>query len=290
MRIVRALGVLIVFVAVIAVVVGLAPALRGQSSPGDRTRVMTIPDLFDEVEIGASVRDVDQADASREKLGSNAGAVVDDVSSDGPAATAGLKTGDVITEFDGEHVRSARHLIRLVRESRDNQPVKMVVMRDGKRTDLTITPRNWRGRTRTFTFDDRGLHDSLRGLSENLPRNFSFNFDGMGRLSARGRLGVSVQELTPQLADFFGVKDGVLVTAVTEGTPASKAGLKAGDIITAVEGRSVASVRDLTTELQEVTAGKEISVSVTRDRKALTLKATLEDRPTTRVRGVRRAA
>jgi serine protease Do len=287
MRIVRTFGVLVIVLAVAAVVVAVAPSVRGQA--GARVEpplVLQGMMLGDDVQIGASVRDIDEADVTRQKLGGETGAVIEEVSSDGPAAAAGLKAGDVVTEYDGEKVRSARHLIRLVRESRDNRPVKIVVMRDGKRTELTVTPRGWRGRTRSFTFDGP-LRDSLQGLREfNLPRdfgrNFRFDFEGP-RAGARGRLGITVQEITPQLADFFGVKDGVLVTSVAADSAASKAGLKAGDVITAVNGHTVLNSADLTSELRDVDDGKEISIEVTRDRKAMTLKATPDPGPRRRI-------
>jgi len=85
---------------------------------------------------------------------------------------------------------------------------------------------------------------------------------------------VRAQELTPELAKYFGVSDGVLVSGVDADTPAAKAGLKAGDVITAIDGKVVKSPGELVAQL----AGKqgEVTMSVTRDKTALTLKATLE--------------
>lgn len=299
MRILRNLGVLVVLLAVAAAVVIVAPVVKGQSGRDTvRPRLMAELDWpRGDVHIGAAVRDVDSADIAREQLAADAGgAVIEEVDSDGPAATAGLKTGDVVVEYDGEKVRSARHLIRLIRESRGDRAVKMVVLRGGRRTDLTITPRE--GRVRTFTFDGPALRGSLRDLRDlgddfgrlgrDLGRDFSFEFDGFPRSSVRGRLGVTVQELTPQLAEYFGVKDGVLISSVTADSPATKAGLKAGDVITNVNDRSILNARDLIRELQEVDDGKEVSIAVMRDRKAITVKATLEDRRPRRTRITRR--
>lgn len=294
MRMVRILGMLVVLVAAAAVVVALAPAVQGQITRDDarRPRMLTELDWMDgDVYIGAAVRDVDSADVAREKLPADAGgAVVDEVDSDGPAATAGLKTGDVVVEYDGEKIRSARHLTRLVRESREGRSVRIVVLRDGKRTDLTITPRA--GRSRVLTIDGPALRDSLRGLRDlgqefgefgrDFGRSFAFEF------GVRGRLGISVQDLTPQLADYFGAKAGVLVSAVSEDTPASKAGIKAGDVITRVDNRAVSSSRELIRELQDIDAGKEVSIEIVRDRKPMTVKATLEDRAGRRARTITR--
>jgi hypothetical protein len=51
-----------------------------------------------------------------------------------------MKKGDIITDFDGEHVRSARHLSRLVAETPEGRTVKTAVLREGKRVDLSVTP------------------------------------------------------------------------------------------------------------------------------------------------------
>jgi serine protease Do len=99
----------------------------------------------------------------------------------------------------------------------------------------------------------------------------------------RARLGVGVQDLTPDLAACFGVSAGVLVSSVDADRPAAKAGMKAGDVITAIDGKALKSPG----ELVEQVVGKqgEVTISVTRDKKALTLKATL-DAPVTRPRRV----
>jgi serine protease Do len=119
-----------------------------------------------------------------------------------------------------------------------------------------------------------GSGDAWRRFGEEFPRS-------LDRLLSpgRARLGVGVQDLTPDLASYFGVSSGVLVSSVEADRPAAKAGLKAGDVITAIDGKAVKSP----VELVEQLAGKQgdVTISVTRDKKALTLKATL-DAPGTR--------
>jgi S1-C subfamily serine protease len=94
----------------------------------------------------------------------------------------------------------------------------------------------------------------------------------------RGRLGVGIQELTPQLAEYFGTKDGVLVTSVEPDTPAAKAGLKAGDVITSINGRTVNDGGQLIEAVQSADDGADLTVGYVRDKKAATAKATLEPR------------
>ena len=91
-------------------------------------------------------------------------------------------------------------------------------------------------------------------------------------------LGVGIEELTPQLAEYFGTKDGLLVTSVEPDTPAAKAGLKAGDVITSVNGKAVSSGGELIEAVQSAEDGAELTVGYVRDKKAATAKATLEAR------------
>ncbi len=215
------------------------------------------------------------------------GVLIDEVEAESPAEKAGLKRGDVIVEFDGERVRGARHFSRLVQETPDGRSVKATVMRDGARQTLDITP------TAGERFGSRNDHiialpdierEIERGL-ETLPRNFSFDFDWDSTpmiAGGQGRLGARLQRLTGQLAEYFGAKEGVLVSSVDEDSPAAKAGLKAGDVITSINGRAVNDTRDVTQEIRSAEAGKDVEIGVLRERKSLTLKAQLPERRSSR--------
>lgn len=215
------------------------------------------------------------------------GVVVEEVGPDSPAEKAGLKKGDTIVEFDGERVRSTRQFGRLVQETPPGRTVKATVVRDGKRRNLEITPREGRGAlSERFMIDGDLLRhqmpdlDALRGQLPHGP----FNFDLPGALSGR-RLGVTVDPLTDQLADYFGIKAGVLVTSVADGSAASRAGLRAGDVITSIDGQSVRSADDLIRAIRDAKTD-EVTIEIVRDRKSSTVKATL-DEPTRRTRGAR---
>lgn len=108
------------------------------------------------------------------------------------------------------------------------------------------------------------------------PFNFNFDMDLPGMGSSRGRLGVIVDELTNQLATYFGAKDGVLVAAVTEGSAADKAGLKAGDVITSINGERIHSREELTQSLRDVKDDGEMTIGIVREKKESSLKAKLE--------------
>jgi serine protease Do len=89
----------------------------------------------------------------------------------------------------------------------------------------------------------------------------------------RGWMGVSIQDLSPELAEYYGIKDkkGVLVAQVFEGDPADKAGIKANDVIVEVDGKSIDSSRDLTKTIADIAVGKKTTVTLLRDGKEKTV-------------------
>lgn len=212
--------------------------------------------------------------------GDTQGVRIEDVDEGSPAAKAGLRTGDVVLEFDGERVRSARQFARLVQETPGGRTVQATVLRGGSRQTLDITPeagaRAWSGDVLLRMPDiEREVERGLRAL----PREFNFDFHWDGAPFAawpRGRLGARLAPLTDQLAEYFGAKDGVLVSSVDAGSAAEKAGLKAGDVIIAVNGRTVRSPSEVTAEIRDAGEGEAVDIRVLRDRKELTLKATIE--------------
>lgn len=235
--------------------------------------------------LGVTVRDIEDAEVKTARLPAPAGAVVEEVSDESAAEMGGIRKGDIIVEFDGERVRSARQFTRLVQETADSRKVTAVVVRDGQRVNLTVEPRQGSG----------GVFDSFRKL-EDLGRDFTFDvpvrpptppptprasppsvwkFDD---LLSRGtaRLGLTVDTLSPQLAEYFGTKEGVLVKSVQDNSPAAKIGIKAGDVITSVNGSSIDDAAQLRRRLQSLKDGEEVTIGIMRDKKAQTLKGKLE--------------
>ena len=97
-----------------------------------------------------------------------------------------------------------------------------------------------------------------------------------GFKSEKGRLGLKVQELDGQLGEYFGTSKGVLVNSVEADSPAARAGLKAGDVVTAVNGKAVAEPSELIEAVQAVEDGATLAIDYTRDKKAQSTKATLD--------------
>lgn len=226
---------------------------------------------FGSASIGISIRDVTGEDAVKAKMAQPSGVYVESVVEGSPASKAGVQAGDIVVDFDGERVRSASHFTRLVQESVPNRQVSAVVMRGTSKQTLTVVPQAGGAFNILSNDTRRRLQENLRIDPETL-RN---------RATATGRsLGVTVSPLTDQLATHFGVKQGVLVNSVISSSAAASAGIRAGDVITAVNGQNISSSADITRALRD-TSGDSVDIAVMRDRKSLSLKATLPARTTT---------
>jgi S1-C subfamily serine protease len=247
----------------------------------ERPRIFAPQGLDRGSRVGLSIEDVADNDAVQE------GAVILDVRLESPAASAGFVEGDVLVEFDGERVRSAAQLTRLVRETPAGRTVGATVVRDGSRVDLEVTPEQGGGVMAAMAAleprPDLGnveiLRDYVGRFEPDAARNFVYGFRN-GREPAR--LGINVQELSQQLADYFGVDDGVLVSGVNEESVAADAGLQAGDVITSVDGRVVEGIANLRRRLLAVDPGEDVSIGVTRSGRELELTATTSEEPSRR--------
>jgi len=268
MKALKFAGILIAMAGLVGLALVLAPSAYGQSSDRSDRSLMMLAGRG--AEIGVRIAD-----------GATTGVVIEEVQPESPAEKAGLKQADVIVEFDGEPVRSARQFGRLVQETAPGRTVKATITRDGQRREVQITPAE--GPRAGLFRDGDGVHGfgnfgdlrELERFRDRMPPfNFNFDFDVPGVLSGR-RLGVGVDELTDQLAQYFGAKDGLLVTSVADGSAASRAGLRAGDVITSVNGRAVRSRADLVQELRDA-PGEEITIGILRDKKESTVTARIE--------------
>jgi len=140
MKILKTAGIGVAVLGLAALALLIAPALNLHAQARREPLVALAGQGIGGSEIGLSVRDVESAEVTSAKLPAPAGAVVDDVYAGSPAEKAGFKSGDVVVTFDGEKVRSARHLTRLVQETPEGREVTAVVVRSGERIDLKVTP------------------------------------------------------------------------------------------------------------------------------------------------------
>ncbi len=228
------------------------------------------------------------------------GAKVQSVESGSAAEKAGLKEGDVIVRIDGEAVRSAAQLSRLVGETPAGRSVAIEVTRGGASQKLTATL----AERRMHVFDGRdfpGMGQFRFELPEppeppeapsapgaprppRAPHAWSWNFGeggdflyGLPGLGGPRKLGLEYIEMGEQLAAAYKLsgKSGVLVTAVDADGPAAKAGVKAGDVILKFDAKTIGGDSDLRDAVAGAEAGKEVALTVQREGRALDLKATL---------------
>jgi C-terminal processing protease CtpA/Prc len=233
---------------------------------------------------GGTFLGVHAEDVSKENMASYGmrevrGVGVTEVVKDSPAEKAGLRKGDVIVGFNGEAVTSTRKLNRLVNESSPDQNVRLTIARGGSEQEVSATlgkrdafNKVWNEKTR------QEMREKIEKMRKDMPKIKSG--DGTWTINVGGyrRLGISSQTLTKQLADYFGVSEGILVTSVVENSAAAKAGLKAGDVITAVDGEKVDSAGDITRAISKKEDGP-VTLTVVRDRSSRSVTVTPEKLP-----------
>ncbi|MBX5477760.1 MAG: PDZ domain-containing protein [Pyrinomonas methylaliphatogenes] len=210
--------------------------------------------------LGVFTKDITRDEMGRYGLNEPRGVRVTEVIKGSPADKAGLREGDVILRYDGEVVTNTRKLTRLIQESPAEHQARLTILREGKEQEIVVT-----------LGERRGLQD-LTGEMARL-RN------AIVSIGATRRLGISTESLTKQLADYFGVAEGqgVLVTSVEPGSPADRAGLKAGDVIVEVDGEKVGNAASLTRAINRKADG-EVTLTIVRNKQRLTIKATPERR------------
>jgi len=286
----------IVLAGVAALTAVTAPSLQAQGE----ARLLRAFEVGRSARIGASVTDVSDSNEAKP------GVSIESVDPGGPADKAGVKGGDIVTDFDGERVRSVRQFTRLVQETTPGHVVPVVLSRAGQRVTVNITPERSSGISiQGDDFNMRLLDTPMARLATpptpppapaaprapRLPTIIGPGtpLDLFSRVLNPGRLGVTIETLDTQLAEYFGVKDGVLVKSVAADSVAAKAGLKAGDVITSVNGRKIYDASDVTRALDRTETNGDVTIEVTRDKKTLTLKGKLQARDTrarTRVRTI----
>ncbi len=205
--------------------------------------------------LGVGIIDLTPEKASQLKLDNIHGVEIAQVAEGGPAQEAGLQRDDVITRYRNEQVLGAEQLARLVHETPGGQTVQLEIWRDGKKRDVDIV------------VETRGLPTST-DIAEQFKRQAGLGFDFPRAVTVvRNRsLGVELEAIEDQLAKHFGVKQGVLVRSVEEGSPAAKAGLVAGDVIVSVAGNSVEDAADIRREMHR--AASSVEIGIVRNRRA----------------------
>jgi len=229
---------------------------------------------------GSSYLGVDIADVSAERLGElklkeEHGAEVTMVDQDAPAGKAGLQEHDVIVSLNGAAVESAAQLRRMIKETPSGRVVTLGISRDGQSMTIKVQ-----------------LADRQKSMAWE-PKKFDYKFEmpkmptmpdfdvpvSVVIVHSSLRSGLMVENITQQLGEFFGVKDGkgVLVRSVEKGSRGEKAGFRAGDVVVKVNNQPVHDTSDFTHTLRS-SSGGTAAVTVMREKREQNLTLTLPEK------------
>ena len=204
--------------------------------------------------LGVELHEVTSETAKELKLPAERGVVLSSIVPDSPAAKAGLKENDVVTEINGQRIEGAAQFRRMIREIPAGRTAQITVWRDGRAQTISVNlgkAEERRHSLKMFT-PAPGAPGSFAFTMPEIPMLPPMEWDGSRFLmGSQPRLGIDAEDLNGQLGSFFGAPDGegILVRDVNPGSAAEKGGLKAGDVITSVNGERVRTVGDLREKL-----------------------------------------
>jgi serine protease Do len=265
---------------ILFIVIGGVSLLLAQRQPAPQIVRVGIDGAY----VGITMEDVTADNMAKYKLSSETGVIVRSVEKGSPAEAARLQENDVILEYAGIPVFSAAELTRLVQETPVGRTVNLVVSREGKKINLTVKIAERKGAVLADRLTVITPNDILRRFEFNPPGSGVFQFtlpNGRSRTlsfatPSRPQLGITVEAVTDQMAEFLGVpgKKGVLITSVTAGSPAASV-LRAGDVILSIDGKAVADPQDLTKALSSKAQGAKVELKVIRDKKEISVSVDL---------------
>jgi serine protease Do len=214
--------------------------------------------------LGVGVAEITSERARGLNLKDDYGVEITRVDGDSPAEKAGLKAGDVVLEYNGQRVEGIEQFQRLVRETPAGRTVRLLISRNGSNQTLSAVV----GSRKSGMFGPEGFAMPRIEIPD-IPNVFT------GIHSSA--LGIEVESLGPQLADYFGVKEGVLVRSVVKGSVAEKAGLKAGDVITKVNDMRVATPGEISSAVRNARSQRTFPLQITRERHEMTINVTMDE-------------
>src|ERR1017187_1525757 len=263
----------------------IAPAAMAQPAPPApptprRVQIITaLPTPY----LGINAVDITSDRAKALKLKDERGVEITSVDAESAAAKAGLKEGDVVLEYNGQHVEGWEQLRRLVSETPINREVKIGVWRNGAAQTLTATVGSRRdARVNGEAIVTPGGGNSFRFKLEppSTPFPPPIEMPELFRTFAQNRsIGIFGESLgqEEQLAEFFGVKSGILIRSVVKGSAAEKGGIKAGDVLTKIDDTVISSPSEISSALRAAGSKRTFTVTVVRNKKEMALTVTLEN-------------
>jgi serine protease Do len=268
------------------------PRIEVRPDPGDDDRMVLLGDEGASW-LGVESQEITSEKARELKLPAEHGVLLGRIVPDSPAAKAGLKDNDVITEINGQRVEGAAQFRRMIHEIPAGRSVQFTVWRDGKAQSIGVT------------LGESEDHGNM--WFKTAPRAFSFELPSIempevapmpgvdigayGMLAgSRPRLGIDAEDLGGQFGAYFGAPDGegVLVREVNSGSPAEKAGVKSGDVITSLNGERIRSLGDLREKLAGKRDEKTVKLGVLRNRSEITIPVEMPPPPSKTPRAISR--
>lgn len=226
--------------------------------------------------LGVETHEVTAEKAKELRLSAERGVVVGKVLEDSPASKAGLKDGDVVTEINGQRVEGTAQFHRMIREIPAGRSVQLTVWRDRRSQTINATlGKMQENRKHLMNAMPQVFNFRTPEMPEvaPMPDMPSFEWDNGNLLMNRPRLGIDAEDISGQLGSYFGAPDGegILVRDVNPGSAAEKAGVKAGDVITSLNGERIHGLAELRSKLSAATEGKTAKLGILRNKNALTL-------------------
>ncbi|HLA68380.1 MAG TPA: PDZ domain-containing protein [Bacteroidota bacterium] len=210
--------------------------------------------------LGVSIQDVTEGLMKDKDLKDRDGAYVSEVVEDSPADSAGIKEGDVITEFNGRMIYDASDLSKAVGRTKPGTKATVVLMRKGEKKNLAVVIQKQPRRRGFATFFGQAPRVAI--------------FHSAGRM-----LGLTLMELNEQLAEYFGARkdQGVLVQEVEKGSTGEKAGVKAGDVLMRIGTRSIEDLNDVSRAIDKYDEGEKVEIEVLRKGAKKTMTVEIEE-------------
>ena len=225
--------------------------------------------------LGIGVQEIDAERARALNLREERGVEVTRVEDDSPAAKGGMKTGDVVLEYNSQRVEGVEQFMRMVRETPPGREVKLSITRNGSPQQLAMRT----GSRKTWMTSRYGELGALDMPRIEFPE---ISIPDMPRAFMTWRssvVGIEAEALDAQLAEFFGVKEGVLVRSVVRGSAAEKAGLRAGDVIVRIDDTVVTSPREVSATMRSSRSKKTVPVAVVREKREITVQLPVDEFP-----------
>jgi len=226
--------------------------------------------------LGVETQEVTREKAKDLKLSAERGVVIGKVLDDSPAAKAGLKESDVVTDINGQHVEGTVQFRRIIRETPPGRTLQLTIWRDGRSQNVIATlGKLQENRNRWMSATPQVFNFRMPEIPEvaPLPGIPSVEWDNGNLMMNRPRLGIDAEDISGQLGSYFGAPDGegILVRDVNPGSAAEKAGVKAGDVITSLNGERIHGLSELRSKMSDAPEGKPAKLGILRNKSALTL-------------------